>query len=47
MVLYDLMEDDTALFLLLWILWSIYCIIDALGKEIHGELQKRMSQQRR
>ena len=44
MVLYDLMEDDTALFLLLW---SIFCIIDALGKEIHGELQKRMSQQRR
>ena len=44
MVLYDLMEDDTSLFLLLW---SIYCIIDALGKEIHGELQKRMSQQRR
>ena len=42
MVLYDLMEDDTALFLLLW---NIYCIIDALGKEIHGELQKRMSQQ--
>mgnify|MGYP004456360141 FL=1 len=42
MVLYDLMEDDTALFLLLW---SIYCIIDALGKEIHGELQKRTSQQ--
>lgn len=42
MVLYDLMEDDTALFILLW---SIYYIIDALGKEIHGELQKRTSQQ--
>ena len=42
MVLYDLMEDDTALFLLLW---SIYCIIDALGKEIHDELHTRMSRQ--